>query len=491
MAQAESGLSRRRFLGGAAAAAALARTGPAWALAPAERQLTDLMDRLWDEQRHRFPETTSAAVTRVAAGRLDPWSREARDSWVGWARSAVRRIEAIDATGLPQSAEIDRAVLLDHFGKVAALGTRYPFGASASDTGAPVAPFAVSPATGPHRSIPDLARAEDRAPAIERLAALPRALDAATAAFRHDAAIGVLPSAALLDTTLRQLTALRSAELGPGRAEALIARGLHPALERQIAALATARPTAGEASGVWALRGGEAFYADALAWHTGASLSASDAHQLGLREVALLSRELASVMARHGADAVGSRGSDPADATTAAGHDAPAIEAAGQHDIRRYGMRYAGHGQGWALFEAEMQDAAGAGPDDPVRRITRLRRQLGHAARLVTDTGLHAQRWTPAKAEAYLNATVGLGRVAAAREVERICAAPGQASAATVGLAEWRRLHALALAVSGGRCDGAALRSLLMHGPAPFAVLEGVVAARFTPHRSPRIMRSA
>ena len=487
----QSGLSRRGFLAGTAlAAAALTRAAPALALPPVERQLSGLMDRLWDEQQHRFPETIAAGGA-AAVGRLtvhaDRWSRGARDQWIDWARSAVRRIEAIDATGLPQAAEIDRAVLLDHFGKIARMGTRYRFGATASDPGAPVAPFAISPVTGPHRALPALLAASGVGVGVgggwpteasfEQLIALPRALDAATLAFRHDAATGVVPSAALIDATLGQLTALRGSARLPDGLARHYARLVEPALDRQIAALAAVRPAAGRVTGAWALPEGEAFYADALAWHTGAVVDPAEAHDLGQAQVAGLAHQLAGLP--RGGEVLPVPREDPTDLSMAL--LAP---------IRRDGIRYAGHALGWSLHAARLRDERGEWADDPVRRARVLQEQLRHAARLVADTGLHARRWTPARTAAYLAETTGDPLPAMQREVERIASAPGQAGAGAVGQAEWRRLHDLTSRVSGGRCDATALRSLLRHGPAPFAVLEQVAVARFTPRRSERDMRA-
>ncbi len=627
MAQAIAGLSRRRFLAGAATAAVgLTRAGPALALAPAEQQLAGLMSKLWDEQQRRFPETIAPLGAAPlpparAAGRLDPWSRAAREDWVGWARSAVRRIEALDAAALPQAALTDLAVMLDHFGKIARLGTRYRFGASASDPGAPVAPFAVSPVTGPHRALarllgPGLGGAGQSGAGreagdiwFEQLAALPRALDAATEAFRSDVGAGIVPPAGVLEATLAELANVRAIEAAarpglerlagaagaPGtggdwsdRVATLLARDIYPALERQQSVIAAARGHGG--AGFGAQGEGEAFYADALAWHTGAAMSAQDAHALGRAQVAELSSQLDGLLVRLGLgsgpvaerlaalavraapayadDAAGRaavltdfaaaldrwRGQVPllfgmspavpgavgavprAVATGEAtafvgpgvepgagpggtlyvdldrpsawsrgaveaaaffeGIPAPLWDAAATFDgttapaIRLRGTRYAAHAEGWALYAGQVLDEQGLLARDPLSRIAFLRRRLGHAARLVADTGLHAQRWAPAEAAAYLAATTGGTAAAQAREVARMAAAPGQACAAAVGQAEWLRLRALARRVAGTRFDQRAFHSVLRHGRAPFAVLEEVVVARFTPRRSERDMRT-
>lgn len=305
---------------------------PALALPSAEQQLGQLSAKLWDEQLHRFPELAGlpqvAARRPELAGRLSDWSRRGREDWAGWARSALRRIEAIDSSALPQAAEVNRATLLDHFGKIATLGERYRFGAAAGDADAPVAPYVISAATGPHRAIPALLRDSQpiaaRADAeawLARLAAFPQALDAATAAFASDAAAGVVPPDFALDAALAQLAALRSAAPGehaltdhlaaqtaaaglPGnwrdKAAAVLDRAVYPALDRQIAALTAARARPSPGAGAWALPQGEQFYADALAWHTGTTLDAAALHQLGHEQVARLSAEMDGLLAKLG-----------------------------------------------------------------------------------------------------------------------------------------------------------------------------------------------
>lgn len=308
-------------------AAGTAWAAPALALPSAEQQLAQLAGRLWDEQLRRFPELAALPAAGTPrpdlAGRLSDWSRRSRDDWAGWARSATRRIEAIDATAMPQGAQITRAILLDHFGKVATLADRYRFGAAAGDAGGPVAPYAISPATGPHRAVAALlgdqaiaSRAEADA-WLARLAAFPGALDAATAAFLTDVAAGIVPPAFALDAALEQLTGLRAAAPAShplvehlaaqvasaglagswrDKAAAVVARSLYPALDRQIAALSAARGQAPAGAGATTLPQGAQYYADALSWHTGTELPAEAMHRLGLAQVVRLSAEMDGVL---------------------------------------------------------------------------------------------------------------------------------------------------------------------------------------------------
>ena len=74
-------------------------------------------------------------------------------------------------------------------------------------------------------------------------------------------------------------------------AAAVVEGRLYPALDRQVAVLTELRRGAGTAAGVNRLPDGEAFYANALRFHTSTSLTPEQAHQIGLTQVAELGAE--------------------------------------------------------------------------------------------------------------------------------------------------------------------------------------------------------
>jgi uncharacterized protein (DUF885 family) len=74
-------------------------------------------------------------------------------------------------------------------------------------------------------------------------------------------------------------------------AAAVVEGRIYPALDRQIALLTELRRGAGTAPGVDRLPSGDAFYANALRFHTSTTLTPEEAHQIGLRQVAELSAE--------------------------------------------------------------------------------------------------------------------------------------------------------------------------------------------------------
>lgn len=311
----------------------MAGAAPAWAAPAAEAQLHKLFDKLWQEQLHRSPElaTTYGADAGPNAdlrGKLDDWSRGGRDDWVDWAKGAVRRLETFDVAALPQSALVSRSVLIDYYGKISRLGARWQFGEAAGGAYSPVAPYAISQLTGPYRVIPDLLGAShivvssaDCEAWLARLSAFAGALDASTEAFRIDLGAGVVPPAFAIDATLAQLGTLRApapeasalaASLAAkakaagvagdwgAKAALMVERVVYPALDRQIAAIRIARERAGADAGVWKLRNGREYYADALAFHTGSALTAAQIHKLGLAQVAAISSEMDALLAGFG-----------------------------------------------------------------------------------------------------------------------------------------------------------------------------------------------
>src|SRR6202034_4358621 len=99
--------------------------------------------------------------------------------------------------------------------------------------------------------------------------------------------------------------------------------------------------------------------------------------------------------------------------------------------FRRFGADPA-FDDGWALYAASLGEELGLYRDDEARRGVLLR-QLGCAAALVVDTGLHALDWTPARAADYLRQQLSLSAADADLVVDRFVALPGDALACTMG----------------------------------------------------------
>ena len=142
------------------------------------------------------------------------------------------------------------------------------------------------------------------------------------------------------------------------------------------------------------------------------------------------------------------------------------------HDLRRFGSRLAGVAftEGWGLYSERLADEMGLFAD-PRERLGMLDMQAMRAARLVTDTGLHAFRWTRDEAVDFVEGA-GLPRLQAAIEVDRYICWPGQALAYMVGQREILALRTQLEARDGSRFDLQAFHDQTIgHGALPLATL--------------------
>ncbi len=84
-------------------------------------------------------------------------------------------------------------------------------------------------------------------------------------------------------------------------------------------------------------------------------------------------------------------------------------------------------GEGWALYAERLAAEMGMYADDPYGDLGRLQAELHRAVRLVTDTGMHAKKWSREQAINYMVETEGLDEATATSEIERYVVWPGQA----------------------------------------------------------------
>jgi uncharacterized protein (DUF885 family) len=133
--------------------------------------------------------------------------------------------------------------------------------------------------------------------------------------------------------------------------------------------------------------------------------------------------------------------------------------------------------EGWAVYAEDLADELGAYENDKLGKLGYLQSLLFRAARLVVDTGIHAERWSREEAVNYLVSTTGLPHAAMENEVDRYIIWPGSASAYMAGRETIRRLRRDATQALGASFD---LRSfheaVLGHGPRPLPVLEQDIA---------------
>jgi len=147
-----------------------------------------------------------------------------------------------------------------------------------------------------------LKASEDVGPYMDRLAEVPAILDGELDRIRAARGMGVVPPAFLIDKAIAQMEAsiasasesyagpLAAATFNAGdwaapQAGRIIANGIIPALERQIAELKTQRGFAKDNAGMWAQPLGDEYYAWAVGASTTTALSPDEIHRQGLAEL--------------------------------------------------------------------------------------------------------------------------------------------------------------------------------------------------------------
>jgi uncharacterized protein (DUF885 family) len=139
-------------------------------------------------------------------------------------------------------------------------------------------------------------------------------------------------------------------------------------------------------------------------------------------------------------------------------------------------LTFNAYSEGWALYAEELADEQGFHEGDPIGRIGYLRWQLWRAARLVVDTGLHAQNWSRQRAIDYMSATTGDAPGVVITEVDRYIVWPGQACGYEIGRREIARLREMARNELGPDFDLRGFHdAVLLSGEMPLSVLEQVV----------------
>ena len=597
--------TRRHFLGSAAAVAALPLLpGCATRKAREGGSVEALLARMAEEILAEYPENaTSLGLDKEArAGlksRLTDRSLHGRARLAGTAADRLRRLEAIDRSGLDPAERVHLGVA-ETAHRLAVEGFRFPYGDVVTlnqNYSYRNAPYVVAQNTGAFVEAPDfldsshiVATAADAEAYLARLEAYAGALDGETERLAHDRGIGVVAPDFLLDKTLKQMKGARAQPVGewglvtslarrtaavPGdwRARALkLARDrVAPAMDRQIAELTRHRARADGRAGVWKLPDGEDYYAWALRAATTSSLTPAQVHRMGLDQLAELQGRMEPLLRAQGLTrgTVGERmtalGKDPkqlfpnteagraqileyvngrvadirtrlpsAFATLVKGNliikrvpveieaGAPGgYAAAGTIDgsvpgnyyinlrdtsmwprfslatltyhegipghiwqgeytyklpLLRSLLAFNAYSEGWALYAEQLADELGVYEGDPLGELGYLQSLSFRACRLVVDSGLHAQRWTRARAIQWFAETNGSTVEEVQGEVDRYCAWPGQACGYKVGHSEVNRLREKAKAALGGRFD---LRTfddaLVLGGNVPLTLLEGVI----------------
>ena len=143
--------------------------------------------------------------------------------------------------------------------------------------------------------------------------------------------------------------------------------------------------------------------------------------------------------------------------------------------LRQQGA-YSAYAEGWALYAERLASEIGMYRDDPLGDLGRLQAEIFRAARLVVDTGIHADGWSREKAIAYLVDTTGMPEADVVSEIERYMGLPGQACAYKVGQLKLLELRARAQSELGSRFNLKEFHGVLLgSGGLPLTVVDQLV----------------
>lgn len=148
-----------------------------------------------------------------------------------------------------------------------------------------------------------------------------------------------------------------------------------------------------------------------------------------------------------------------------------ALEQAEMPAFRRQ-TYFSGFGEGWGLYTEFLGEEMGI-YRTPYERFGRLSYEMWRAARLVIDTGIHANGWDRERAIAFLADRTALSRHEVATEVDRYISWPGQALAYKLGELTMRRVRNKAEDALGTRFDIRKFHDVVLSlGSVPLPVLE-------------------
>ncbi|HEX3886680.1 MAG TPA: DUF885 family protein [Phenylobacterium sp.] len=147
--------------------------------------------------------------------------------------------------------------------------------------------------------------------------------------------------------------------------------------------------------------------------------------------------------------------------------------------------RFQAYIEGWALYAEQLADEMGFYKDHPEWELGYLHEALLRSGRLITNTGLHALRWSREAASRTLSDIDGDPASFAQQEIDRYCVQTAQACTYMVGKASFLRLREKAKAALGPRFDIRQFHdAVLLSGSIPLTVLERVVDNYIAAHKA-------
>lgn len=252
-------------------------------------------------------DTGELANLRGTFGETGESRREAYKATLRWAREQAR---TYPKEGLTPDQRIGCEVVESAFSN-ALTGMDLPYGDVAVGSWRN-APYLVIQNVGGYIDFPrffsatqPVRDAQDVDHYVSRAAEVPAVLDGELERIQQARSMGVVPPDFLLDKTIAQMeTAIASAQdsyagpvagadtdgaaRGAREVERIVANGIVPALERQLAELKEQRAIAKSDAGMWAQPQGEEWYSWATGASTTTSLTPDEIHNQGLEELAEL-----------------------------------------------------------------------------------------------------------------------------------------------------------------------------------------------------------
>ncbi|HKX91226.1 MAG TPA: DUF885 family protein [Sphingomicrobium sp.] len=325
-------MDRRSFLA-TSATATLLPLAQAPVLAAAAKpgsgdaKLNTLLEEIFQERVRTSPElATSLGLDKGPNAALkakldtDP-APVSRQKSLARNRRALARLNAIAAPTLSDTAKLNREVVVYSLQTATVAPARWNINSAQR-------PYPIFQQGGAYFSTPDflnsahtIETAADADAYLSRLQQFATTLDNDTAEQRAQAARGFLAPGWSIDLTLGQMRKLREVSADKstmvesiarraaaknlagdwaGRATAIVAKAVYPALDRQIAAMERLRPTTRPGDGAWRLPNGAAIYAEALRQATTTNFSPDEVHQMGLAQVAEISAEIDTILRGQG-----------------------------------------------------------------------------------------------------------------------------------------------------------------------------------------------
>jgi uncharacterized protein (DUF885 family) len=257
-----------------------------------------------------------AALRSLLADR----SAEGRLRLANQIRTDLNRVNAFDTKGLSFTTRTSFDVVRSAY-TTSLEGLALPYG-DATVGGWRNTPYVVIQNVGAYLDIPRfldsdhrIENAADAEAYVERLRSYAKQLDGELGRMQAARAVGLVPPAFLIDQALRQMTlsaksardggtlvesiARRSKNIAgdwAGRARAIAAQEIAPALERQLGELQAQRSVATNDAGISARPHGEEFYRWALKASTTTNMSPDEIHELGLSEVRRLQAQMDPIL---------------------------------------------------------------------------------------------------------------------------------------------------------------------------------------------------